>query len=86
MANAMLDKINENRRRNEKISKTVHIAYKFIDGYQDLANLMTVHEANGERRKMSDFVSRHHRPPTLALVDDHEVPVKASCRYWQYPG
>ena len=76
MANAMLDKINENRRRNEKISKTVHIAYKFIDGYQDLANLMTVHEANGERRKMSDYVSCHHRPPTLALVDDHEVPVK----------
>ena len=76
MAKIMRDKINENRRRNEKISKMVHVAYKFIDGYQDLANLKTVHEANGEIREMSEFVSRHHRPPTLALVDGHQVPVK----------
>ena len=76
LARAMYQHINSQRRVREKKTKAMHIASKFVTGYRDLSELLAVDEKNGQSLKMSDFVERHHRPPTLALIDGHNVPVQ----------
>ena len=69
----MLQHINSRRPPSQKLTDALHIASKFIDGYEDLDALITVDGA--AEISMTEFMAKHRRPPTLARVDGCTVPV-----------
>ena len=74
MAVAMLQHINTKRPPSQQVTEAMHIAYKFIVGYQDFNDLVVVDDSGAEV-SMTEFMTKHRRPPTLARVDGCTIPV-----------